>query len=43
MKFKEEMKSIQAFFTGAFLATTDTGHLIPKKFLKPATKDGKVL
>lgn len=28
---------------GTFLATTDTGHMIPKKFLKPATKNGKVL
>lgn len=43
MKCKEEMKSTQAFCAGTFLATTDTGHMIPKKFLKPATKNGKVL
>lgn len=35
MKCKEEMRSAQVFCAGTFLATTDTGHMIPKKFLKP--------
>lgn len=43
MKCKEEMKSIEAFFTGTLLATTGTSHIIPKKFPKPASKSGKVL